>query len=207
MDFAGRDHVVLSLQAAEPVSVMSEPHPFERFVRDYQDMVYSTAVRLLAQPAEAEDIAQEVFLRAYQHFNQLQNNPAAGGWLKAVATRLALNHLTRYRNRWRFFSEFPRDEDSADEPALPDFADPIDTQSMSDQADHQELVHRALLSLPDGQRVPLVLYHLEGFSYEEIARHLGVSLAKVKTDIHRGRVNLRRKLRLSLGRDGKGEGL
>jgi RNA polymerase sigma-70 factor (ECF subfamily) len=203
LDFAGRDHVVLSLQAAGPVGVMSEPHPFEQFVRDYQDMVYSTAVRLLAQPAEAEDIAQEVFLRAYRHFDQLHNNPAAGGWLKAVATRLALNHLTRYRSRWRFFSEFPKNEDSADEPGPLDFPDPTDARSTSDRADLQELVHRALLSLPDGQRVPLVLYHLEGFSYEEIARQLGISLAKVKTDIHRGRENLRRKLRLSLGPDGE----
>ena len=120
-----------------------------------------------------------------------------------MTTQLALNHLTRYRSRWRFFSEFPKNEDSADEPGLLDFPDPTDARSTSDRADLQELVHRALLSLPDGQRVPLVLYHLEGFSYEEIARQLGISLAKVKTDIHRGRENLRRKLQLSLGPDGE----
>ena len=84
---------------------MTEAEPFERFVRDYQDMVFSTAMRLLANEAEAEDIAQEVFLKAYQRFAELRESPTAGGWLKKVATNLSLNHLSRYRARWSFFSE------------------------------------------------------------------------------------------------------
>ena len=64
--------------------------------------------------------------------------------------------------------------------------------------DRHELVERALQKLPTAQRVPLVLYHLEGLRYEEIAEKLGVSLGKVKTDISRGREALRKKLRLTL---------
>lgn len=180
---------------------MSEAHPFEGFVRQYQDLVYSTALRLLAQPAEAEDVAQEVFLRAYQHFDQLRASPSAGAWLRTVATRLALNHLTRYRRRWMFFSEFTETEDDDGASGPPQFADARDAGAASEQADRHEIVHRALLTLPDHQRVPLVLYHLEGCSYEEIARHLGVSLGKVKTDIHRAREALRRKLRLHFGNE------
>ena len=67
----------------------------------YQDMVFSTAARLAGNDAQAEDIAQEVFLKAYENFEQLRTSPTAGGWLKTVATRLTLNHLTRYRRRWR----------------------------------------------------------------------------------------------------------
>ena len=55
-------------------------------------------------------------------------------------------------------------------------------------------MEKALQKLPSAQRVPLVLYHLEGLAYEEIAAKLGVSLGKVKTDIHRGREALRQKL-------------
>ena len=85
-------------------------------MRAYQDMVFSTAARLVGSDAEALDISQEVFIKAYENFEQLRSSPAAGGWLKTVTTNLALNHLTRYRNRWRLFSEMKRlrtDEDTS----------------------------------------------------------------------------------------------
>ena len=84
---------------------MTNPAQFEQFMRNYQNMVFSTALRLLASEAEAKDISQEVFLKAYERFAELETSPTAGGWLRTVATNLCLNHLTRYRNRWRFFSE------------------------------------------------------------------------------------------------------
>ena len=88
---------------------MTELEKFEGFMKNYQDMVYSTAMRLLANPTDAQDIAQTVFLKAYQAFGALGHSPTAGGWLKTVTTNLCLNHLTRYRNRWRFFSELRND--------------------------------------------------------------------------------------------------
>src|SRR5687767_15569862 len=84
---------------------MADVERFEAFVRTYQDMVYATAVRLLGNPAEAEDVAQSVFLKAFEQFDTLSANPAAAGWLRTVARNACLNHLTRYRSRWRLFSE------------------------------------------------------------------------------------------------------
>ena len=78
---------------------------FDAFVLEYQDMVYAVAVRLLANEAEAEDVAQTVFLRAYERFEELKGEATVPGWLKTVTTNLCLNHLERYRARWRFFSE------------------------------------------------------------------------------------------------------
>jgi RNA polymerase sigma-70 factor, ECF subfamily len=75
------------------------------FMRAYEGMVFSTALRLTADRAVAEDLAQEVFLRAYERFGELAGSASAGGWLKTVATNLALNHLSRYRRRWRLFCE------------------------------------------------------------------------------------------------------
>jgi RNA polymerase sigma-70 factor (ECF subfamily) len=75
---------------------------FTKFMRKYQDMVYSTAARLSGNDAQAEDIAQEVFLRAHGRFDELRDNPRAG-WLKTVATNLTFTHLSRYRKRC-FFS-------------------------------------------------------------------------------------------------------
>jgi RNA polymerase sigma-70 factor (ECF subfamily) len=175
---------------------MTDTEQFEVFMRNYQNMVFSTAIRLLANESEAQDISQEVFLKAYERFADLRNSPTVGGWLKTVTTNLCLNHLSRYRGRWRFFSEmFQRDEDD-------DFTLEIPAaESTSDhmqELDQRKIVENALQRLPSTQRVPLVLYHFEGKSYEEIAEITGSSLSKVKTDIFRARESLRKKLRIDL---------
>ena len=169
--------------------------PFETFMKNYQNMVFSTAVRLLGNETDAFDVSQEVFLKAHEHFGDLSKSPTAGGWLKTVTRNLCLNHLTRYRARWRFFSEMGSDDsDNRFEESLagPDLHD-----HHHDEAHRRHHLDLALQKLPPEQRVPLVLYHFEELSYDEIARHLGVSLGKIKTDIHRGREALRRKLMLS----------
>ena len=161
---------------------------FDAFVREYQDMVYAVAVRLLANEAEAEDVAQTVFLRAYERFAELKGEATVPGWLKVVTTNLCLNHLERYRARWRFFSEMG----AADAPAfdVPSGDDAPD--AALDQAERHAQLEQALRQLPPHQRVPLVLFHFEQQSYDDIARLLGVSIGKVKTDMHRGRLALRR---------------
>jgi RNA polymerase sigma-70 factor (ECF subfamily) len=190
--------LILSASAAQP---MDEAQQFESFLHDYQNMVFSTAMRLLANQSEAEDVTQETFLRAYQKFGELKTSPTAGGWLKTVATNLSLNHLSRYRNRWSFFSEmFRGNEQDGDEQEM-EFAAETDVTADMEATDRRELVETALASLPPGQRVPLVLYHMEGLQYDEIAAKLNVSMGKVKTDIFRAREVLRRKLKLKLGEE------
>lgn len=180
---------------------MTDAQQFEAFLHNYQNMVFSTAMRLTANQSEAEDITQEVFLRAYERFADLQNSPTVGGWLKTVATNLSLNHLSRYRSRWTFFSEILRGTDD-DENEVMEFPETEDSQEAFAAADRRELVEQALQGLSASQRVPLVLHHFEGLRYEEIAEKLGVSLGKVKTDIFRGREALRRKLHLNLKEEG-----
>ncbi|HEX4645858.1 MAG TPA: sigma-70 family RNA polymerase sigma factor [Verrucomicrobiae bacterium] len=174
---------------------MIKTEEFEEFMRNYQNMVYSTAVRLLGNETDAADISQEVFLKAYERYAELSGNARRGGWLKTVTTNLCLNHLSRYRSRWRFFSEMfsnrEEDEDFAATLAAPELEDgPFDPAQ-------QRVLETALQKLPTSQRVPLVLYHFEEMSYEDIARQLGVSIGKVKTDIHRGREALRQKLKMT----------
>jgi len=157
----------------------------------YEDMVFSTAARLTGNDAQAEDIAQEVFLRAYENFAELRSSPTAGGWLKTVATHLTLNHLSRYRKRWRFFSELRKDDDDDSEPEWSHSELTPDSMIADIDADQRHaMVEQALRELPERQRVPLVLYHFEEMSYQDIATQLRVSLPKVKTDIQRGRAAL-----------------
>jgi RNA polymerase sigma-70 factor (ECF subfamily) len=159
---------------------MEEVEEFETFVRNYQNMVFSVSARIVGSLTDAEDITQEVFLKAYQRFQELRSSPTAGGWLKTVSTNLSINHLNRYRARWRFFSEQEK---------------PIEIVAEApEKSDRQEMLELALRKLPDSQRVPLVLFHFQEMSYDEIAAKLGISLAKVKTDIHRGKETLRKML-------------
>jgi RNA polymerase sigma-70 factor (ECF subfamily) len=181
---------------------MTDAKQFETFLRNYQDMVFSTAMRLVANTAEAEDISQEVFLRAFKRFGELAGDPRAGGWLKTVAINLSLNHLTRYRARWSFFSEIFHRAETGEETEI-DYASPDNVEENTAASERRVLVDQALRQLPRAQRVPLVLYHLEGMKYEDIAAKLGVSLGKVKTDIFRARAVLRKKLAPRLQEEGR----
>jgi RNA polymerase sigma-70 factor, ECF subfamily len=172
--------LLLDQRADSGVDTMVQLEEFENLVRSYQNMVFSVAVRITGSHADAEDIAQEVFIKAYDRFSELRQTETIGGWLKTVATNLSINHLNRYRARWRFFSE---------QETPPDIPDPAENTS-----DRREMVELLIRKLPDAQRVPLVLYHFQELSYDEIAQKLGISLAKVKTDIHRGRETLRKLL-------------
>jgi RNA polymerase sigma-70 factor (ECF subfamily) len=176
---------------------MADPQQFEAFMLKYQNMVFSTAMRLLANPTEAEDVAQEVFLKAFERFAELSESPTVGGWLRTVATNMSLNHLTRYRARWSFFSELVKGGESED-PDLVEFAAPDTFEQDVEQTDRHQLIEKALQKLPPAQRIPLVLFHLEGLSYEQIAAKLNVSLGKVKTDIFRAREAMRKRLRTQL---------
>ena len=169
-----------------PTQEMTAPTDFTTFMRNYQDMVYSTAVRLIGNETQAEDIAQEVFIKAYEHFDNLGTSPTAGGWLKTVATNLSINHIQRYKKRWSFFSDLVHKDDEGGEKEV-EFAAPDTFFSGVDTAERREWVERALQQLPEHQRVPLVLYHFEDLPYDEIAKKMRVSLSKVKTDILRGR--------------------
>jgi RNA polymerase sigma-70 factor (ECF subfamily) len=172
---------------------MSDAGGFEAFVREYQDMVFATAVRLLGREADAEDVAQTVFLRAFERFADLGASPSAAGWLKTVTTNLCLNHLSRYRARWQLFSEMERGGEGP--PLQERLALMASAPAELERLERQERLERALRRLPDHQRVPLVLFHFEDMSYQAIADTLRVSVAKVKSDIHRGRETL--KLQLS----------
>jgi RNA polymerase sigma-70 factor (ECF subfamily) len=159
------------------------------FMRAYQDMVFSTAARLTGNDAQAEDIAQEVFLRAYQHFAELKSSLTAGGWLKTVTVNLALNFLTRHAKRFRSFADLGGDAD--EEVDLPIDGPISDTLFANlDAEERRARVDVALGRLPENQRLALVLYHFEELSYQQIAETLHRSLSMVKTDIHRARAAL-----------------
>ena len=140
-------------QELEPAAAAA----FAAFMRSHQNAVYSTAARLLGNDAQAEDIAQEVFIRAYENFAELRDHPTAVGWLRTVARNLALNHIARYRKRWRFFSEYRNEDDPDDDEAEPEFAVPDNVLADVEGGDRRARLEEALRTLPEQHRGRLAL--------------------------------------------------
>lgn len=171
---------------------MTDAVEFEDFVRRHQDMVFGMAVRMLGDPSEAEDIAQTVFLKAYERFDTLRRSPAVVGWLRTVTTNLCLNHLTRFRARLKLFSQWRSGDERRERPYEDTLAAKDNQSEDLARAEQRARLEDGIRCLPPHQRIPIVLYHFEEHSYQEIANALGVSIGKIKTDIHRGRLALRK---------------
>ena len=158
-------------------------------MRAHQHMVYTTAARLSGNDRQAEDIAQEAFLKAYENFAQLRTQPfcrAAGS--NGHTESVPQPHLALPPPLAAVLGDASADSEE-DEPEV-EFALPDDVLAGVDADVRHELIEEALQRLPERQRLPLVLYHFEELSYEEIAEKLGISLAKVKIDIFRARAAL-----------------
>lgn len=161
-------------------------------------MVFTTAARILGNETDAEDIAQEVFLRAFKHYDSISQSETAGGWLKVVTRNLCINHLTRYRSRWRTFTDQFSRRDTGKEDEVISLPEDASSALDLENIDRREIIAQALQALPTKQRVPLILYHFENMTYREIASQLKISLSKTKTDIFRGRRALKKVLSRTL---------
>jgi RNA polymerase sigma-70 factor (ECF subfamily) len=162
-----------------------DPRAFEDLVIAYQHRVFGVALRMLGNRAEAEDLAQEVFLRVHRSIGEFRGEAKLSTWLYAIASRLCLNRLTSGERRLARHGEetLTRLASSAVGPA--------------DEAERSELeaaLHRAIAELGEDRRIVVVLRDLEGLSYEEIAAALELELGTVRSRLHRARMDLREKL-------------
>ena len=157
---------------------------WEELVRDHSDMVYRVAFRLTGNRPDAEDLTQDVFVRAFRSIHSFEPGTLTG-WLHRITTNLFLDQARR-RKRLSFDPMAEAAENVESRHREP--GDEMVDQSL----DHD--VARALASLPPDQRVAVVLCDIEGLSYDEIADILDVKLGAVRSRIHRGRERLRRSL-------------
>jgi RNA polymerase sigma-70 factor (ECF subfamily) len=159
---------------------------FTLIVERYQGMVYSVAYNVLGNHTDAEDAAQEAFLRCYRKLSQYRSEATFSTWL----FRLALTAAVDYRRRER----------ARPEPVeVPDLAGEV--SEVPDGVDAATIV-AALADLPEDYRVPTVLRDVYGLPYQEIAELTGRPLGTVKVMVHRGRASLRLKLRAGGVRQG-----
>jgi RNA polymerase sigma-70 factor, ECF subfamily len=158
---------------------------FEELVTSYQHRVFGVALRMLGSRAEAEDVAQETFLRAHRALAEFRGEARLGTWLYAIASRLCLNRLASGARR----------HEHRDEAALLRLpATSGDAVAALERGELEAALHEAIAGLPEERRIVVVLRDLEGLAYEEIAEVLGLQLNTVRSRLHRARLDLKAKL-------------
>jgi RNA polymerase sigma-70 factor (ECF subfamily) len=162
-----------------------DPRAFEELVIAYQHRVFGVALRMLGSRAEAEEAAQEVFLRAHRAIADFRGDAKLSTWLYAIASRLCMNRLASGERRLLREGE----ETLARIPS--GHASPDDELERSER---DAALHRAIAELSDERRMVVVLRDLEGLSYEEIAAALDLELGTVRSRLHRARMDLKEKL-------------
>ncbi|MBI5069253.1 MAG: sigma-70 family RNA polymerase sigma factor [Deltaproteobacteria bacterium] len=174
---------------------------FGELVARHQDRVYAVAMHLLRDAAEAEEVVQETFLAALEKLPGFRGDAAFTTWLHRVAANAALMRLRKRRRAPDTLAEEPMDEllprfDAqghllADGPGH-DWAKRADEQLADRQV--RQAVEAAVQNLPEDYRIVFLLRDVEGLSSESMAELLGVSVAAVKSRLHRARLALRAKL-------------
>ena len=190
---------------AEPTLVerlkAGDSDAFDAIFRRYVNQVYRRALRLLGNEADAEDVVQEVFLTVHRKIKTFRGQSEFSTWLYRLTVNAALGKL-RQRKRSKevlyddYLPKFQKDGHHLVRPVV-DWSEEID--SHRDNRELQQLLKQALEQLKPVDKAVVVLSDLEGFLDREIAKTLGLSVAAVKTRLHRSRLFLRGKLAIHLG--------
>jgi RNA polymerase sigma-70 factor, ECF subfamily len=174
-----------------------DPALRERFERDVVPMLsglYGAAMRMTRNPADAEDLVQETYLRAYRGFAGFQEGTNLKAWLYRILTNSFIN---TYRKKQRE----PHTVDGPDDIDEWYLYDKLGGRNVETSAENEVLdrmpdedVKRALESLPENFRIPVLLADVEGFSYKEIAEIMDTPIGTVMSRLHRGRKALEKAL-------------
>ena len=167
---------------------------FEAIVRRYQGRVASLAYRYLGSAADAEDVAQEVFLRIHRARESYEPTAKLSTWIHRITVNTSLNHLRRGRVRRHVSAEMPSRGD--DDGAPSEFADPdaVRPHDVLEDAELAAMLRRIIDELPERQRTAILLNKYQGLSYEDTATALELSLPAVKSLLTRARVNIKEAL-------------
>ncbi|TDT15167.1 RNA polymerase ECF family sigma subunit [Ilumatobacter fluminis] len=175
---------------------MADQSTFADQAMEYAPQLYSAALRMTRNQADAEDLVQEAYLRGFRSFHTFQEGTNLRAWLFRILTNA-------YINRYRAKQRRPQESDLADVEDLYLYRrlGSMETAAASMSAEEQFLdiftddeVKQALEDLPENFRLPVLLADVEGFAYKEIAEMLDIPIGTVMSRLHRGRKAMQRAL-------------
>jgi RNA polymerase sigma factor (sigma-70 family) len=165
---------------------------FETLVTRHQHSVVGTAAKMLGGTADAEDIGQQVFMRVWKHAARYQPSAKFTTWLMTITRNLVFNELRRRRRSQQVSMD--ADEGDTIRHQFVDEQAAAPSEEMLDSELH-EAIDAAIASLPEAQRLAIVLRRYEGMPYEEIAEVLKTSVPAVKSILFRARAELKARLK------------
>jgi RNA polymerase sigma-70 factor (ECF subfamily) len=175
---------------------MADQSHFAELAMPYMDALYSAALRLTRNPADAEDLVQETYLRAYRGFEGFRDGTNLKAWMYRILTNTYIN---TYRAKKRRPDEV--ELDGADDFSLFHKVGGLEAARAGRSAETELLealpddaVKAAVEDLPDQYRIPVLLADVEGFSYKEIAEIMDTPIGTVMSRLHRGRRQLQQRL-------------
>lgn len=176
------EELVLRAQADD-----RDTRPFDTLMRRHQGGVLANCRVITRSSADAEDLAQEVFVKAFFGLRRFEQRAQFKTWLRRIKVHHCLNHLRKTRGRVMV------DLDAIELETDERLATAATVETELGIADDRARIVRALDGMSDTLRIPLMLCDADGLSYEEIARQLGIGLSAVKMRIKRGREDFRRR--------------
>ena len=168
---------------------------FRLFVDIHKVMVVNTCYAFLHNREEAEDIAQDVFIQAFESLISFRFDCKLSSWLYRIAVNRAINSCKSFHKR-RIKLKLDETEQHFDCPS-----EELPVQEKMEAQERRELLHRAIDSLPENQRKAIILNKYEDLSYKEVADIMNISLSAVESLIFRAKTNLEKKLKPIIGRN------
>jgi len=159
-----------------------ETEAYGELVTRHQTSVFNVCYRILHERGEAEDMAQETFIRAYSRLEGFDLERPFGPWIRRVAANVCLNHLETYKATGELDEEHEAGE--SDEP-----------ETVYEARERSEQIHHALAALPANYRAVIELRHYQEMTYDEIADQLKIPLSDMKSNLFRARKLLAEKLK------------
>jgi len=170
---------------------------FKFLVDNYQDRVYNTAISIVQNAEDAEDVAQEVFIQVFRSIHSFKAESKLSTWIYRITTTRALDHLRSRKSKKRFgFLQRLFGDNNEALYEIPDFNHP---GVAMDRKENAARLFKAIDNLPENQKIAFTLHKLENLSYQEIGEIMKTSVAAVESMMHRAKQNLRKMLEKDIG--------
>ena len=170
---------------------------FKYLVDTYKDRVFNTAIGIVQNAEDAEDVAQEVFIQVFRSVQNFKAESKLSTWIYRITTTRALDLLRSRKSKKRFgIIQRLFGEGNEPEMEIPDFNHP---GVALDRKENAARLFKAIGQLPENQKIAFTLHKLEDLSYQEVSEVMGTSVAAVESLLHRAKQNLKKILEKEMG--------